>query len=116
MDQTTAERYLERIGSARPARPDAGSLRSLHLAHLRSVPFENLSIHLGEPIRLDEDGLLAVCDREDISMCGVRPTAAVLSAAKALGATRAELVRHATSGAVSGDRDSVVGYAGVVVS
>lgn len=44
--------YLERLGCIFPARPDAQSLRRLHLAHLRCVPFENLDIHLGRPIRL----------------------------------------------------------------
>jgi len=39
----------------------------------------------------------------------------MLIAARLLGATRAELVRYATSGDVSGDRDEVVGYAGVIV-
>ncbi|WP_042372084.1 arylamine N-acetyltransferase family protein [Streptacidiphilus neutrinimicus] len=54
-DQVTA--YLSRIGAARPARPDAEALRDLHLRHLRAVPFENLSIHLGEPIVLEPDAL-----------------------------------------------------------
>jgi len=39
----------------------------------------------------------------------------MLTAAKRLGATRAELIKYATSGDVSGDRDMVVGYAGVVI-
>ena len=64
---------------------------------------------------LDPRGLLEVCEREGITMCGVRPTAAVLWAALALGATRAELVRYGHSGQVSGDDASVVGYAGLVV-
>ncbi|MET9345860.1 arylamine N-acetyltransferase family protein [Streptomyces termitum] len=50
--------YLRRIGAERPARPDAGALRELHLRHLRTVPFENLSIHLGEEIVLDERALV----------------------------------------------------------
>jgi len=40
----------------------------------------------------------------------------MLSAACELGASRAELVKYATSGDVSGDRNLVVGYAGIVVS
>jgi AmmeMemoRadiSam system protein B len=40
----------------------------------------------------------------------------MLKAACHLGAAHAELVRYATSGDVSGDRDEVVGYAGVIVS
>ncbi|PZT75022.1 MULTISPECIES: arylamine N-acetyltransferase family protein [unclassified Streptomyces] len=54
----TVDAYLERIGADRPARPDAPALRELQLRHLLSVPFENLSIHLGEDIVLDEAALL----------------------------------------------------------
>jgi AmmeMemoRadiSam system protein B len=39
----------------------------------------------------------------------------MLTAAKRLGARSTELVKYATSGDISGDRDRVVGYAGVVV-
>ncbi len=60
---------------------------------------------------MDPDGLLSVCDLEDISMCGVGPTAVILHASKALGASHAELVRYANSGEVTGDRATVVGYA-----
>jgi N-hydroxyarylamine O-acetyltransferase len=50
--------YLTRIGVARPLVLDAGALRELHRAHLMAVPFENLSIHLGESISLDEADLI----------------------------------------------------------
>lgn len=50
--------YLARIGAARPARADAAALRELQLRHLLSVPFENLDIHLGEPIVLGEHALI----------------------------------------------------------
>ncbi|WP_405853558.1 arylamine N-acetyltransferase [Streptomyces sp. NBC_00090] len=50
--------YLARINAERPARADAAALRELHLRHLLSVPFENLSIHLGEDIVLDEKALV----------------------------------------------------------
>jgi MEMO1 family protein len=52
---------------------------------------------------------------ESISMCGFAPAVAMLMAATRLGAETAELVEYATSGDVSGDRDRVVGYAGVIV-
>jgi hypothetical protein len=48
-------------------------------------------------------------------MCGFGPAVVMLTAAKKLGATSAELVKYATSGDVSGDLDTVVGYAGVIV-
>lgn len=66
-------------------------------------------------LALDAPRLLAVCERERISMCGVRPTVAGLRAALARGASRAELVRYGHSGEVSGDDERVVGYASVVV-
>lgn len=49
--------YLERIGYGGPVAPDAETLRALHAAHMRSVPFENLSIHAGEPIVLEDAAL-----------------------------------------------------------
>lgn len=64
---------------------------------------------------MDARGLFDVVMNEDISMCGFGPTVAMLTAARRLGATGTELVRYATSGDVSGDRDRVVGYAGIIV-
>jgi N-hydroxyarylamine O-acetyltransferase len=58
MDEPTAAAYLERIGAAPLAFADAGSLRALHRAHQLTVPFENLSIHLSEPISLAPDDLV----------------------------------------------------------
>jgi AmmeMemoRadiSam system protein B len=53
---------------------------------------------------------------EQISMCGYAAAVAVLVAARDLGATRATLIRYATSGEVNGDMESVVGYAGVAIA
>lgn len=64
---------------------------------------------------LDDAGLLEVCEREEITMCGVRPTAAVIAACRARGATRVERVRYGSSADAGGDRESVVGYAGLVI-
>lgn len=64
---------------------------------------------------LDGAELLARCRRERISMCGRGPSAVVLAAARALGATRAEVVDYRHSGWVSGDDSQVVGYGGVVI-
>ena len=49
--------YLARIDYRGSLGPSADTLRRLHLAHLLAVPFENLSIHLGEPIVLDDAAL-----------------------------------------------------------
>jgi len=66
-------------------------------------------------VALDPERLHGTVLRERISMCGFHPTTAVLIAAKALGASRAELVRYTTSGDVTKDDSSVVGYAGLIV-
>lgn len=44
--------YLQRIGYEGPAGPSIDTLRAVHRAHLLTVPFENLDIHLGTPIVL----------------------------------------------------------------
>ncbi|HEY0174017.1 MAG TPA: arylamine N-acetyltransferase [Pyrinomonadaceae bacterium] len=49
--------YLERIGYRGPVEPTAETLRRLHVAHLLAVPFENLSIHAGEPVVLEDAAL-----------------------------------------------------------
>jgi AmmeMemoRadiSam system protein B len=67
-------------------------------------------------LALDARGLHEVVCREEISMCGFVPATVLLVAAVAQGAREAELVRYATSGDVTGDQGSVVGYAGLVLS
>ena len=50
--------YLDRIGAGRPE-PGLAGLCELQDRHLLTVPFENLGIHLGEPIQLAEEALVA---------------------------------------------------------
>ena len=65
-------------------------------------------------LALDARGLYDTCRNEDISMCGLGPAVAMLTALRALNTTHAELVRYATSADVSGDTSTVVGYAGLI--
>ncbi|MEK6645925.1 MAG: AmmeMemoRadiSam system protein B [Candidatus Firestonebacteria bacterium] len=67
-------------------------------------------------LALDEKLLLAKIDELKISMCGYIPTAVMIIACKLLGATSAELVKYATSGDISSDYGSVVGYAGITIN
>jgi AmmeMemoRadiSam system protein B len=60
--------------------------------------------------------LWRVVDEYDVSMCGFIPTTTMLVAANALGAARAHLIKHATSGDVNGDYSHVVGYASIAVT
>lgn len=66
-------------------------------------------------LALDPQGLYDTVINESISMCGFGPAVAMLTAARLLGASKAELVHYATSADVSGDKKMCVGYAGVVV-
>ena len=63
---------------------------------------------------VDAGGLYEVCRKEKISMCGLGPAVAMLTAMKELGVKVGEVVAYATSGDVNGDRKSVVGYAGMI--
>jgi N-hydroxyarylamine O-acetyltransferase len=64
------ERYLARIGVDRAVAPSIDGLRLLHRAHLYAVPFENLDIHLGRPIVLLPDRLVAkVVDQRRGGFC-----------------------------------------------
>lgn len=66
-------------------------------------------------LAIDPGGLYETVQKERISMCGYLAVTVMLHAARLLGAGSARLVKYATSGEVSGDYDSVVGYAGIIV-
>lgn len=64
-------------------------------------------------LALDARGLYDTCRHEQISMCGLGPAVAMITALRQLSATHADLIRYATSADVSGDTSAVVGYAGI---
>jgi AmmeMemoRadiSam system protein B len=66
-------------------------------------------------LALDARGLYDTVRNEGISMCGYAAAAAMLVAARELGATEARLVRYATSAEINGDHSRVVGYAGLII-
>lgn len=73
------------------------------------------SLAIERVLALDPAGLWNVVHQQNISMCGYGPAVAMLTASRRLGASRAELIKYATSGDISGDRAAVVGYAGIAV-
>jgi AmmeMemoRadiSam system protein B len=66
-------------------------------------------------LSLDARGLYETVAQHRISMCGVIPTTIALEASNMMGAGKAELIKYATSGDVTGDYSQVVGYAGFVI-
>jgi hypothetical protein len=62
---------------------------------------------------LDEAKFYSIVEAQRISACGYGPIAALITAAKILGTKGAKVLSYKTSGDVTGDRSSVVGYAAV---
>lgn len=66
-------------------------------------------------LELNENKLIEKIEGLNITMCGYAPAIAMITAAKTLGAKNAKLIKYQTSGEVSGDKTSVVGYAGIII-
>jgi hypothetical protein len=66
-------------------------------------------------LALDPAGLYETVRKNKISMCGVLPVVAMLTAAKHLGATAGTLVHYGSSGDTTQDFSQVVGYAGILI-
>jgi MEMO1 family protein len=89
---------------------------SSDLNHYESEKITHVKDRLAidQMLALNPRGLHETVRREGITMCGCGPTVSAITAALDLGATRAELVHYATSADVLGDREEVVGYAGML--
>jgi hypothetical protein len=68
-----------------------------------------------EILKMNPAGVQAVMESEGVSMCGPGPVMAVMTAARAIGATSSEKLCYATSGDTSGTRGEVVGYGSFVM-
>ena len=64
---------------------------------------------------LDEKQFYSILEEENVSACGYAPIAALITYAKGMGAEKAESLSHRTSGDITGDTTSVVGYAAVTI-
>jgi AmmeMemoRadiSam system protein B len=62
----------------------------------------------------DEEKLMGHLESGAAEACGGGPTVAVLTALKRLGSSRIDVLKYATSGDMTGDQDSVVGYVGAI--
>lgn len=81
----------------------------------QSYAYKLDTLAIEQILKLLPKGLFDTVLSYGISMCGVYPTVSMLIASKFLGAKNAKLVRYQTSGDISGDYDSVVGYAGIII-
>lgn len=80
------------------------------------IAVEKDKIAIEAILNLDEDSLMQKIQRLHISMCGFAPVIILISYAKALGAQKAKLINYQTSANVTGDKTSVVGYAGIIIN
>jgi AmmeMemoRadiSam system protein B len=119
-----ADRYplLEELGHAVAKVVAAQSERVLVIASTDMNHYESDGITRAKDGRaierilaLDPRGLYDTVRGEGITMCGYAATTAMLVAMRDLGAESAELVRYATSGDITDEREEVVGYAGLIV-
>jgi len=113
---------LKEIGSAIAQAIKESEEKVLMVASTDMTHFENQTsaerkdkLAIDKILALDPEGLHKTVMENRITMCGVAPTVAVLQAAKELGASKAELIKYSTSGAMSRDFSNVVGYAGLVI-
>ena len=106
----------EALARVLAATPDVLLLTTSDLNHYEDDQTTRVKDHkaIEKLLALDARGLYDTCRNEDISMCGLGPAVAMITALRALNTTHAELVRYATSADVSGDTSAVVGYAGLI--
>ena len=92
-------------------------IASTDMSHYESQQYakQQDELAINKIMELDAEGLIKTVNQFSISMCGYFPTAIVLLTSKKLGAKKAELVKYATSGDITGDTSSVVSYAGLII-
>jgi AmmeMemoRadiSam system protein B len=115
-DPETVRRLVDGLGEAAGSHEltlIASTDLSHYLPHDRATQTDRFVLDA----LLTGDGLalLEVVARRQITMCGPGPAAAVLETIRRLGGGRVEVLRYATSGDVSGDRSSVVGYVAAAI-
>ena len=95
---------------------DALLIGSSDFTHYEENEFAHRQdLALIEPIlKLDVDEFYKVLYERKVTACGFGAIAATMIASKELGATEGKLLKYATSGDVSGDKSSVVGYASII--
>jgi AmmeMemoRadiSam system protein B len=117
-DEKSAALLSEKIVSAIKATGrDVRIVASSDFSHYvpETLAREN-DLYAIEPLRsLDTAGFYKRISERSVSACGYGPIAAMVSVCRAMGATKGQLIRYATSGDITGDRQEVVGYAAIAV-
>ena len=95
---------------------DALLIGSSDFTHYEENEFAHRQdLALIDPIlKLDIDEFYKILHERKVTACGFGAIASIMTACKELGATEGKLLKYATSGDVSGDKSSVVGYASII--
>ena len=95
---------------------DALLIGSSDFTHYEENEFAHRQdLALIDPIlKLDIDEFYKILHERKVTACGFGAIASIMTACKELGATKGKLLKYATSGDVSGDKSSVVGYASII--
>ena len=95
---------------------DALLIGSSDFTHYEENEFAHRQdLALIDPIlKLDVDEFYKILKERHVTACGFGAIASTMIACKELGATEGKLLKYATSGDVSGDKSSVVGYASII--
>ncbi len=94
---------------------DVAVIVSSDMNHFDDVPttLTKDQLALEKALAAEPRAFLETIQRNNISMCGAGPLTLALTAMHQLGTPRVEFVCHDTSATASGDRQRVVGYAGL---
>ena len=95
---------------------DALLIGSSDFTHYEENEFaRRQDLALIDPIlKLDVDEFYKILYERKVTACGFGAIASIMTACKELGATQGKLLKYATSGDISGDKSSVVGYASII--
>ena len=95
---------------------DALLIGSSDFTHYEENEFAHRQdLALIDPIlKLDVDEFYKILHERKVTACGFGAIASIMTACKELGATEGKLLKYATSGDISGDKSSVVGYASII--
>lgn len=106
----------ESLGKILAAEPDLLLLTTSDFNHYENDATTRKKDRLAieQILKLDPRGLFDVCRKEKISMCGLGPAVAMLTALRGIDSNQPELIKYATSSEVTGDTSAVVGYAGML--
>ena len=114
-EQQTATRVGSAIAKI-AQKKDALLIGSSDFTHYEENEFAHRQdLALIDPIlKLDVDEFYKILYERHVTACGFGAIASTMIACKELGATEGKLLKYATSGDVSGDKSSVVGYASII--